>query len=87
MTRLRRVAKVVLFHSIYGLRPAVTEAAERFRAAGHTVTTPDLFGGTVFDDLAEARRCRDGLGLPDFSPRAAALLWARAIEFLARAAD
>ncbi|RKN30731.1 dienelactone hydrolase family protein [Micromonospora musae] len=35
---------VVLFHSVYGLRPAVLAAAERLRAAGHQVSTPDLYG-------------------------------------------
>ncbi len=63
---------MVLFHSVYGLRPAVIAAAERFRAAGHTVTTPDLYGGAVFGDLAEARRFRDGLGLDTLTRRALA---------------
>jgi len=48
------MAEVVLFHSILGLRPAVAEAAERLRAAGHTVHTPDLFGGRTFDSYEPA---------------------------------
>jgi dienelactone hydrolase len=66
------VVNIVLFHSTYGLRPAVTGTADRFRAAGHTVTTPDLYGGTVFGDLDEARCFRDGLGLDTLVRRARA---------------
>ncbi|MEU5790320.1 dienelactone hydrolase family protein [Micromonospora purpureochromogenes] len=35
---------IVLFHSVYGLRPAVLAQADRLRAAGHRVVTPDLYG-------------------------------------------
>lgn len=45
------MAQIVLFHSAYGLRPAVHAAAERLRGAGHTVHTPDLFDGRTFDDI------------------------------------
>ncbi|MFI7070206.1 dienelactone hydrolase family protein [Micromonospora sediminicola] len=38
------MADVLLLHSVYGLRPAVPAAADRLRAAGHRVTTPDLYG-------------------------------------------
>jgi dienelactone hydrolase len=48
------VANVVLFHSSYGLRPAVRDAAARLRAAGHTVDTPDLYAGRVTDSFPEA---------------------------------
>jgi dienelactone hydrolase len=48
------MAEVVLFHSVFGLRPAVGEAADRLRAAGHTVHTPDLFDGHTFDDYEPA---------------------------------
>ena len=64
------MVNVVLFHSTYGLRSAVIETADRFRAAGHTVTTPDLYRGTVFGDLDEARRYRDGVGLDTLARRA-----------------
>ena len=39
------MAHIVLFHSMLGLRPAERRAAERLRAAGHDVATPDLFAG------------------------------------------
>jgi dienelactone hydrolase len=56
------VAQIVLFHSAYGLRPAVHAAAERLRAAGHTVHTPDLFDGRTFDDIEEGLAYQEELG-------------------------
>ncbi len=41
------MATIVLFHSVYGLRPAVHATAERLRSAGHVVVTPDLYAGQV----------------------------------------
>lgn len=45
--------KVILFHSVLGLRPAVAGFAERMRAGGHVVYTPDLFNGRVFEALED----------------------------------
>ena len=45
------MTEIVLFHSALGLRPGVTAAADRLRAAGQTVHTPDYYDGEVFDDL------------------------------------
>src|SRR3954471_4198827 len=39
------MADVLLFHHIQGLTPGVVALADRLRAAGHTVHTPDLYGG------------------------------------------
>jgi dienelactone hydrolase len=39
------MAEVLLFHHIQGLTPGVVALADRLRAAGHTVHTPDLYGG------------------------------------------
>ncbi|MFC0505782.1 dienelactone hydrolase family protein [Micromonospora costi] len=44
---------VVLFHSVFGLRPAVLAAAHRLRAAGRQVTTPDLYGVPAADTVEE----------------------------------
>jgi dienelactone hydrolase len=41
--------EIVLFHSVLGLRPGVLRWAERLRAEGHVVHTPDLYDGEVFD--------------------------------------
>lgn len=54
--------EVVLFHSVLGLRPAVRRWAERLRAEGHTVHTPDLYDGRVFEDYDEGMRALESLG-------------------------
>ncbi|PZF81853.1 dienelactone hydrolase family protein [Jiangella anatolica] len=48
------MTEIVLFHSVLGLRPGVLQAADQWRAAGHVVHVPDLYGGAVFDDYDEA---------------------------------
>jgi dienelactone hydrolase len=57
------MASVVLFHHVQGLTPGVLEFASRLRAGGHTVETPDLFGGalpaTIEEGLALTRRIGD----------------------------
>ncbi len=64
------MAEMVLFHSALGLRPGVTAAADRLRAAGHTVHAPDYYHGEVFDDLDEGLRKRDTLGYVEIAQRA-----------------
>lgn len=64
------MAEVVLFHSVLGLRPGVIAAADRLRAAGHTVHTPDYYDGEVFDDLGEGMRKEDALGYQEIARRA-----------------
>ncbi|HEX4251565.1 MAG TPA: hypothetical protein VH008_27130 [Pseudonocardia sp.] len=39
------MAEVLLFHHIQGLTAGVVALADHLRAAGHTVRTPDLYGG------------------------------------------
>ncbi|MEV7771912.1 dienelactone hydrolase family protein [Kitasatospora sp. NPDC086791] len=56
------MAQIVLFHSAYGLRPAVRDAAERLRAAGHTVHTPDLFEGRTFDSIEDGQAYQEAAG-------------------------
>ncbi len=63
------MAEVVLFHSALGLRPAVINAADRLRAAGHTVHTPDYYDGEVFDNLDEGLQKRDALGYAEIVRR------------------
>jgi dienelactone hydrolase len=64
------MAEVVLFHSVLGLSPGVFSAAERLRAAGHTLHTPDFFDGEVFDDLEEGMRKEEDLGFQEIARRA-----------------
>ena len=56
------MATVILFHSVYGLRPLERDAAERLNAAGHQVVTPDLYDGRVAGSVEEAVAVRDGIG-------------------------
>lgn len=61
---------VVLFHSALGLRPGVHALAERLRAAGHPVTTPDLYVGATFEALEDGIAERDRIGIPTLLSRA-----------------
>lgn len=61
---------VMLFHSAYGLRPAVRDAAERLRAAGHEVWTPDLFDGRTFETVEDGMAHLEELGRDELLRRA-----------------
>jgi dienelactone hydrolase len=47
------MAEVLLFHHAQGRTPGVLGFADKLRAAGHTVHTPDLYDGRTFADLDE----------------------------------
>ncbi|MEV4561071.1 dienelactone hydrolase family protein [Kitasatospora sp. NPDC049285] len=47
------MAEIVLFHHALGLTPGVLGFADQLGAAGHTVHTPDLFEGRVFESIEE----------------------------------
>jgi dienelactone hydrolase len=57
------MAEVVLFHHVQGLTDGVRAFAGELRAGGHTVHTPDLFGGerpaTIEDGIALTGRIGD----------------------------
>lgn len=54
---------IVLFHSVLGVRQGVTDAADRLRAAGHTVRLPNLYAdGVAFDDYAKAMEYVESIG-------------------------
>ncbi|MER5439560.1 dienelactone hydrolase family protein [Streptomyces sp. NPDC002790] len=61
---------IMLFHSAFGLRPAVEAAAERLRAAGHEVWTPDLFEGRTFDTVEEGMAFMAEIGKDELLKRA-----------------
>ncbi|WP_073497251.1 dienelactone hydrolase family protein [Actinacidiphila paucisporea] len=63
---------IVLFHSMYGLRPAVHSAADRLRAAGHEVLVPDLYDGRTTTDAEEGMRIKDEIGKDELLRRAVA---------------
>jgi dienelactone hydrolase len=56
--------QIALFHSVLGVRPGVTEAAERLRAAGHQVRVVDQYEGRTFDDYAAADVFARSIGYP-----------------------
>ena len=64
------MAGIALFHSALGVRPGITDAAERLRADGHEVLVVDQYDGRVFDDQAEAGRYVEQLGFPELMRRA-----------------
>ena len=47
------MAEILLFHHIQGLTSGVHAFADRLRAAGHTVHTPDSFEGRTFGSIEE----------------------------------
>jgi dienelactone hydrolase len=67
-----RQEEVVLFHSALGLRPAVHDVADRLRAEGHSVHTPDSFDGEIFESIEDGTRRRDEIGIPELMGRAMA---------------
>ncbi|WP_127497674.1 dienelactone hydrolase family protein [Actinoplanes solisilvae] len=68
------MASVTIFHSLYGLRPAVLIAAERLRSAGHTVVTPDLYGHPAADSVEEGAALAGRVGWDEIVSRARAAL-------------
>lgn len=65
------MAEILLFHSVYGLRPAVEEAAARLREAGHVVHVPDLYEGRTADTMADAKMIFEEIGRDALLERAA----------------
>ena len=47
------MAKVLLFHHAMGRTAGTVEFADGLRGAGHTVHTPDLFGGRTFPSIED----------------------------------
>lgn len=53
------MAKIVLFHSMLGLRSLELRAADRLRDAGHDVVTPDLYAGQTAATLDDGFQLKD----------------------------
>jgi dienelactone hydrolase len=60
------MATVLLIHHIQGLTPGVLALADALRAAGHTVHSPDLFGGRRFASIEEGAAFTQSGDAPDF---------------------
>ena len=65
---------VVLFHHVQGLTPGVRELADRLRAGGHTVHTPDLFGGELPATIEEGFALKQRIGDDELAARTARAL-------------
>ncbi|MFC5744955.1 dienelactone hydrolase family protein [Actinomadura rugatobispora] len=64
------MASILLLHSMYGLRPAVNDAAGRLRAAGHEVHVPDLYDGRVVDAPEAGIEIKEEIGRDELLRRA-----------------
>jgi dienelactone hydrolase len=64
------MADIALFHSVLGVRPGITDAADRLRADGHDVLVVDQYDGRAFDDYGEAGRFVEEVGFPALMDRA-----------------
>jgi dienelactone hydrolase len=62
---------VLLLHSALGLRPGTAANADRLRAAGHVVHTPDLFDGATFPTIEAGARFAGGIGFDVLGERGA----------------
>jgi len=63
------MAEVLLFHHVQGQTPGVLAFADELRRAGHTVHTPDLYGGRTFDTLDEGSAYAGKLGFGNLLDR------------------
>ena len=59
------MTEIVLFHHIQGLTSGVHAFADRLRAAGHTVHTPDSFEGRTFASIDEGQAYCSEIGFQD----------------------
>ena len=66
------MATVLLFHHLQGLTPGVVAFADALREAGHTVHTPDLFGGRTFACIKDGAAFTRSDDAPDVDALAAA---------------
>ncbi len=47
------MAEILLFHHALGLTDGLLALADRLRAGGHTIHTPDCYAGATFEDVDE----------------------------------
>jgi dienelactone hydrolase len=58
------MTNIALFHSVLGVRPGITAAADRLRSAGHEVLVVDQYDGVIFDDYSKAGAHVEAVGFP-----------------------
>ncbi len=67
------MTEILLFHHALGLTPGVVALADRLRAGGHTVHTPDLYDGQTFETVTAGVDHARGLGFDTLVQRGAAI--------------
>jgi dienelactone hydrolase len=67
------MTEILLFHHALGLTSGVVALADRLRAAGHTVHTPDLYDGETFDSVASGVDHARRIGFGNLVERGAAI--------------
>jgi dienelactone hydrolase len=67
------MTETLLFHHAQGLTPGFLEFAERWRAAGHTVHTPDLYDGATFGTVDEGVAHAESIGFDEIIRRGTAV--------------
>ncbi len=65
-----RMADIVLFPSVLGVRPGIQDAADLLGEDGHRVLIVDMYGGRVFDDYDDASAYEESIGYPELMRRA-----------------
>ena len=68
------MAEILFFHHARGLTPGCHSLADRWRAAGHVVHTPDLYEGRTFDSLEAGVAHAQSIGIPTMIDRARRVL-------------
>ena len=64
-----KLAEILLFHHAQGRTQGVIAFADELRSAGHSVHTPDLFDGRIFDDIETGMRFVRELGFAEVLER------------------
>ena len=70
------MSTILMFHHVQGLTPGLLELADRLRAAGHEVHTPDFYDGHTFDSLEDgfAYKRSSGIDIDELADAAAEAL-------------
>lgn len=66
------MTEVLLFHHALGVTPGIRAIADDLRAAGHTVTVPDLFDGATFTDVEAGVAHAEQIGFDTITDRGVA---------------
>src|ERR1051325_7726927 len=64
------MAEILLFHHAQGLTDGVKKFADKLRAGGHEVHSPDLLEGKTFTDINEAVAHVRAVGFEEIAERA-----------------